>query len=206
MKRKMILTLYKLNRKGGENMDKEQIWIEKLKRRQRSKEADLLISKYYDEIYIYAYKQTCDKDLAMDLTQEIFIAMLRSIELYDSSKASFRTWLYKIASNKIIDYRRSRQRRELLVFDEEGFETPCEISFEKAAEDSAFIAKIEEYVSSFDVLTQEIFRLRVYGDCAFAEIAAITSQPEPSVKTRYYRLVKNIRKEFEHEYTDAYRG
>lgn len=187
-------------------MDKEQIWIEKLKRRQRSKEADLLISKYYDEIYIYAYKQTCDKDLAMDLTQEIFIAMLRSIELYDSSKASFRTWLYKIASNKIIDHRRNRQRKELLVFNEEEFEAPCEISFEEAAEDSAFITKIEEYVSSFDVLTQEIFRLRVYGDCAFAEIAAITSQPEPSVKTRYYRLVKNIRKEFEHEYTDAYRG
>jgi len=184
-------------------MDKEHAWIEKLKRRQRSKEADLLISKYYDEIYIYAYKQTFDKELAMDLTQEIFISMLRSIELYDSSKASFRTWLYKIASNKIIDYRRSTQNRELPLIDAEDFDVPSEISFEKAAENAELISRIEKYVSSFDALTQEIFRLRVYADYAFAEIAAATQQPEASVKTRYYRLVKNIRKEFEDEYTDA---
>lgn len=187
-------------------MDKEQIWIDKLKRRQRSKEADLLISKYYDEIYIYAYKQTFDKELAMDLTQEIFIAMLRSIELYDASKASFRTWLYKIASNKIIDYRRSRQSRELLLLDDGEFTVPCEINFEAVSENADLIARIEKHVSSFDALTQEIFRLRVYGEYPFAEIALITDLPEASVKTRYYRLVKNIRKEFEDEYTNAYRS
>ncbi len=187
-------------------MDKEQIWIDKLKRRQRSKEADLLISKYYDEIYIYAYKQTFDKELAMDLTQEIFIAMLRSVEFYDSSKASFRTWLYKIASNKIIDYRRSRQSRELLLLDDGEFTVPCEINFEAVSENADLIARIEKHVSSFDALTQEIFRLRVYGEYPFAEIALITDLPEASVKTRYYRLVKNIRKEFEDEYTNAYRS
>lgn len=197
---------HKKHPKRGESLDKEQIWIEKLKRRQRSKEADLLISKYYDEIYVYAYKQTFDKELAMDLTQEIFISMLRSIALYDSGKASFRTWLYKIASNKIIDYRRSRQSREIPTLDADDFEIPCEIDFEKAAENADFVAKIEAYVSSFDALTQEIFRLRVYGDYEFAEIARITSQPEASVKTRYYRLIKKIRKEFEDEYTDAYRS
>lgn len=187
-------------------MDKEQVWIEKLKHKQRSKEADRLISKYYDEIYVYTYKQIPDKDLAMDMTQEIFISMLRSISLYDSGKASFRTWLYKIASNKIIDYRRSRQSRELLSFDPESFDVPVEPDFESALENSELIAKIEEYVSSFDSANQEIFRLRVFGEYTFAEIAKIEDMPEASVKTGYYRMIKKIRKEFEDEYSDAFRG
>lgn len=184
-------------------MDKEQLWIDKVKRKQQSKAADLLISKYYDEIYVFAYKQTFDKDLAMDLTQEIFISMLRSIGLYDSRKASFRTWLYKIASNKIIDYRRSRQSRELVTIDPESFDIPDETRFEYAAENADLAARIEEYVSSFDVQSQEIFRLRVFAEYSFTEISQIVSMPEASVKTKYYRLIKNIRKEFEDEYTDA---
>lgn len=196
----------KTQKKGGDGVENEQKWIEKLKKKQRSKEADRLISKYYDEIYVYAYKQILDKDLAMDLTQEIFISMLRSISLYDSEKAAFRTWLYKIASNKIIDYRRSRQSRELLSFDEESFDVPVEPDFERALENSEIIAKIEEFVSSFDSANQEIFRLRVFGEYTFAEIAKIAAMPEASVKTCYYRMIKKIRKEFEDEYSDAFRG
>ena len=190
--------------KGGDGVENEQKWIDKLKRKQKSKEADKLISKYYDEIYVYAYRQTQDKDLAMDLTQEIFISMLRSITLYDEKKASFRTWLYRIASNKIIDYRRSRQSRELLSIDTESFEVAVEPDFEQAMENSELISKIEEYVSSFDAGCQEIFRLRVFGEYGFAEIASAVSMPESTVKTNYYRMIKKIRKEFEDEYTDAF--
>ncbi len=192
--------------KGGDGVENEQKWIDKLKRKQKSKEADKLISKYYDEIYVYAYRQTQDKDLAMDLTQEIFISMLRSITLYDEKKASFRTWLYRIASNKIIDYRRSRQSRELLSIDTESFEVAVEPDFEQAMENSELISKIEEYVNSFDAGCQEIFRLRVFGEYGFAEIASAVSIPESTVKTNYYRMIKKIRKEFEDEYTDAFGG
>ncbi len=187
-------------------MDNEKLWIEKLKKKQRSKEADKLISKYYDEIYVYAYKQVSDKDLAMDLTQEIFISVLRSISLYDSEKSAFRTWLYRIASNKIIDYRRSRHGKDMLVFDAESFDIPVEPDFEKTLENSELISKIEEYVSSFDAGNQEIFRLRVFGEYTFSEIAQCISMPEASVKTSYYRMIKKIRKEFEDEYSDAFRS
>ncbi|MBQ4626862.1 MAG: sigma-70 family RNA polymerase sigma factor [Clostridia bacterium] len=196
----------KAERKGGDGVDNEQIWIEKLKKKQRSKEADRLISKYYDEIYVYSFKQVLDKELAMDLTQEIFISMLRSISLYDSEKSAFRTWLYRIASNKIIDYRRSRRGRELLSFDAESFDVPDEPDFERTLENSELIAKIEEYVSSFDAGNQEIFRLRVFGEYSFREIAECISIPEASIKTSYYRMIKKIRKEFEDEYTDAFRS
>ncbi|MGY4690709.1 RNA polymerase sigma factor [Salibacterium sp. K-3] len=69
--------------------------------------ANHLVHKYYTEIYEFVYKQTYDPELAKDLTKEIFVSMLRSIYRYDG-RASFRTWLYKIANSRIIDYYRSK--------------------------------------------------------------------------------------------------
>lgn len=65
------------------------------------KAAGELIGKYYDEIYAYTYRQTLEKQLAMDLTQEIFISVLQSIGDYKTKKSSFRTWLYRIASRRV---------------------------------------------------------------------------------------------------------
>lgn len=84
-------------------MQEELKWIKHIQKRHSRKDAERLIQKYYDEIYIYVYRQTGNKEDSLDLTQEIFIAVLRSISNYQSDKASFRTWLYRIATNKIID-------------------------------------------------------------------------------------------------------
>ena len=80
--------------------------IQKIKLFGSSKNADTLVRMYYDEIYYFVVRQINDRDAAYDLTQEIFISMLRSIGSYREKLASFRTWLYRIAENKVIDFRR----------------------------------------------------------------------------------------------------
>ena len=65
--------------------------------------AERLVERYYNEIYVFVYRQTGHKEDAMDLTQSIFLAILRALSTYDPKKAAFRTWLYRIAANKVID-------------------------------------------------------------------------------------------------------
>lgn len=88
------------------NTAQERKLIRKIKLFGSSKDANTLVKLYYDEIYGFVAKQMNDKDAAYDLTQEIFISMLHSIGSYQEKRASFRTWLYRIAINKIIDCRR----------------------------------------------------------------------------------------------------
>lgn len=66
--------------------------------------ANTLVNLYYKEIYGYVFKQVSNRELSLDLTQEIFINIMKSINSFEEKKASFKTWVYKIASNKIIDY------------------------------------------------------------------------------------------------------
>ena len=170
------------------------------KRKQSKEQAEELVRRYYDEIYVFAYRQTFNKDTAMDLTQEILISVLRSYDTYDPKKASLRTWIYRIATNRIIDYRRSRTARdhEYLPLDE--VEDAVSDSFVQETENRELLEQIEAYVSAFPAATQQVFRFRLYADLSFAEIADLLSMSDSSVKTVYYRLIKQIRKEFSDEY------
>lgn len=162
--------------------------------------ADTLIRNYYDEIYRYVFRQTANKDDALDLTQSIFISMLTTIHFYDRKKAGFRTWLYKIATNKTIDFFRSRTIQSNHTLDINELELPDEHDFVRQIEASDLLEKVRECVNILPTETQQIFRLKFYGGYTFEQISSILTMPESSVKSRYYRLLNHLRKEFRDEY------
>lgn len=166
-----------------------------MKDRDDKKASGILVKLYYKEIYIYVFKQTRNEELTKDLTQEIFISMLKSIKGFNERKASFRTWLYKIASNKIIDNYRSTYYKYSTVIDEldEGL-----ISQEKCLEEEFEVKEqvneIMEIVNSLSTDLQQIFRLKIFGDMTFGEIASLLEVSESTVKTRYYGTIKKVKK------------
>ncbi len=181
-------------------LDEELRLIRKVQRTGDRVAADALLRKYYDEIYRYVYKQTPDKHIAMDLTQNIFISVLRTISSYDNKHASFRTWLFRIATNKTIDYFRSCATERKHLFNIEDVDIPDETEFIHQLEIKDLLSKMQVYINSMEVNLQQIFRLKFYGEYTFAQIALLLSLPEATVKSKYYRLLKNLREEFKDEY------
>ncbi|MDD7289605.1 MAG: sigma-70 family RNA polymerase sigma factor [Clostridiales bacterium] len=174
-------------------MDQERKWVRAIQKKGDRQAADQLIRAYYDEIYRFVFRQTGQKEDAMDLTQEIFLAVLGALPAFDPRRASFRTWLYRIAANKVIDARR-RVRWDLQTLAEEEPAAPED--FAGQIQDRLLLEQIEAYVSGLDPQVQGVFRLRVYGQRTFPEIAEALGQPEAAVKARYYRLMGRLRKEF----------
>lgn len=178
-------------------MDNEYRLIRKIQRHADRASADELVRAYYDEIYRYLRKQISDGDTALDLTQEVFISILKSIRRYDPKKgASFRTWVYKIATDKTIDYFRSRTSERTETFPIDEVELADETDFTRHFENQDFAERICSFVNTLPPDTQKIFRLHIFGGYTFAEIAKQMQLPESSVKTKYYRLLNTLRKEF----------
>ena len=186
-------------RKGGETVSDETGLIRKIQKNASRKAADLLVRKYYQEIYVYVYRQIGNREDAMDLTQEIFISVLSTIRYYDPKKSSFRTWLYRIATNKVIDHRRSNKPIWQSLEDmEPEIADPRDAAVE--FQNSQLLSDIEDFVSGADDSSQMIFRLHIYDDATFKDIAEVMNLSENTVKTKYYRLQNQIRKEFgDHE-------
>lgn len=162
------------------------------------KAANELVEKYYREIYAFTYRQTLEKQLAMDLTQEIFISVLRSAGGFEPKKGSFRTWLYRIASRRVADYFRSRSYRT------GGLTQPIDENL--PARDNELAARLEEKetacavlecIAAFDGVTQQILRLRLFAEQTFPQIAQAVGLPAGTVKSRYYAAVEKIRGELE---------
>lgn len=171
--------------------------IRKIQRSGDRAAADALVRRYYDEIHRFVRHQTTDADMALDLTQEVFISMLRTIARYNPKQgAGFRTWLYKIATNKLVDHYRSRTARpaEALCLDE--VEPVDGTDFTARLEDRDFTERVCAFVDTLPADTQKVFRLHIFGGLTFLEISKNLQIPESSVKSRYYRLIHTLRKEF----------
>lgn len=156
--------------------------------------ASKLIEFYYKDIYRYVFKQTSDRELSKDLTQEIFISILNSIDSYSFEKASFKTWIYKIASNKIIDFYRSKFYKYRIIVDEiDDYNLLSSENIEEEFQVREDLNEVIKIVNTMNANIQEIFRLKVFGDMSFKEISIILELSESTVKTRYYGAIKKIK-------------
>ena len=70
-----------------------------------------LVRRYQRPIAAYVYRMVGDYDAALDLTQEVFIKVYKSLTRY-RSEFKFSTWIYKIAHNAAIDHLRRHAVRE----------------------------------------------------------------------------------------------
>jgi RNA polymerase sigma-70 factor (ECF subfamily) len=183
-------------KKGGGAVTETESLLRRIQRNGDRVAADALIRLYYDEIFRFVRKQTAHEDAAFDLTQDIFIGMLRTLAHYDGKKAGFRTWLYKIAANKTVDYFRSRAANPVETLPIDEVEPVDESDFTRKIEDSDFAGRVCAYLSALPGDTQRIFRLHVFGGYTFREVAEGLEMPESTVKTTYYRLLTILRKGF----------
>jgi RNA polymerase sigma-70 factor (ECF subfamily) len=78
---------------------------------------DQLVERYHSKIYGLTYNMTSNREDAEDLTQEIFIKAYEALPRF-RGKSSFYTWLYRIAINKTINYRKKRNRKRALSLDQ----------------------------------------------------------------------------------------
>jgi RNA polymerase sigma-70 factor (ECF subfamily) len=179
--------------------------IRKIQRSGDKASADALVRGYYDEIFRYISRQMYNRADALDITQEVFVSMLGTIRRFDRKKAGFRTWLYRIATNKTIDFFRSsaRQTQHALALNDPTLTSDLTTEEETDIETRLFQSDLAErvcrYVDSLPSDVQQVFRLKFFGEHTFAQIAEFMQVPEATVKTRYYRLLQTLRKEFQDE-------
>ena len=143
--------------------------IRKIKRADRQA-AHQLISRYYDEIYV----------------------------LVSRSKASFRTWLYRIAASVLTDIRRKDVRQPIQI-DIDDVSITSDEDFEHRIEQRDFARRVLQILTTKDELSQQIFRMKIFADHTLSQIALALDMPESSVKSRYYRLLRELREEIDDE-------
>jgi len=78
-----------------------------------------IFNQYHQKVYRIAYGVVRQREEALDIVQEVFIKLYRSIHQF-RGKSQFYTYLYRMAMNTAIDHTRKMKRVPPLSMDEEG--------------------------------------------------------------------------------------
>ncbi|MDO6658729.1 RNA polymerase sigma factor [Anaerobacillus sp. 1_MG-2023] len=153
---------------------------------------DVLVKRHYKLVYSFMYRKTSNKSVAYDLTQEVFIKMLKKIDRYSFS-GEFKNWLLTIAVNHCRDYYRSKAYREST--DNSEFKD----NLHREKDDITYIfnknetrKQIKEALSTLPDMQKEAIILKYFHDLKINEIAEITETNSSTVKSRLKQGMKKL--------------
>ncbi|AFM39443.1 RNA polymerase sigma factor, sigma-70 family [Desulfosporosinus acidiphilus SJ4] len=153
-----------------------------------------LISKNEDKILNLIYGMTGDYHLAQDLTQESFLKAFLSKQSFNG-QAKFSTWLYRIAVNTTIDYKRkSCVRKENSSEEIENINNTTEPDPDNKCQKTAMKEILFKAISQLPDQQREIFTLREINGCSTKEVAEILSISNELVKWRLHKARTMLRK------------
>jgi RNA polymerase sigma factor (sigma-70 family) len=153
-----------------------------------------IYSMYYNAIYkSIMFKLNGKKEIAEELTNDVFVKVSCSLNEFDSEKSSLKTWLHNISKNTLIDYWRKKQ---LEVVNIESFvNSDGDVYFEIASNDTPYdninnkeiYSKIERAINSLPKIYRRIAILFFIKQYTYEEICNELNLPLGTVKGQLSR-------------------
>ncbi len=163
----------------------------------------VLVESHSRSVFKLAYRMTGNEQDAEDVVQETFLRAYRQLDKFDQ-RASFGTWLYRIAANCSLDLIRSRKRRQEMnaPAEAEGPELVMTIAGGDPAPDRlAFSGEIrkmlEPALKLLSATERTAFVLRHYEGMGIEEIGRALGVESGAAKHSVFRAVQKLRRALE---------
>lgn len=147
-----------------------------------------------ESVFRYVRFRVATREVAEDVTSEVFMKALRSLHRYDPNRASSRTWLLRIARNAVTDHLRSLKRRGSLHVSLDRI--PDLVSNLPSQEERVLKEeRIQALLNATQKLRQadqEILSLRYGAELSNGEIAESLNISPNAVAVRLHRALKRL--------------
>lgn len=129
-----------------------------------------------------------------DICQEILTKALISLNDYNPGWA-FSTWLYRIARNHLIDYRKSKSYRFRQLTENALPEDmhPTYSTPESEAINDESVARIEAFIEQLKPIQREIAFLRFAEELNSREIGNVLDLPDSTVRYHIHEIRKDLK-------------
>jgi RNA polymerase sigma-70 factor (ECF subfamily) len=145
---------------------------------------------YMPRVYGFVYRRVRDRAVAEDLTSVTFQRALENVRRADFRNESFGGWLYRVASNAVVDQIR-RDRRYVPMADAAG-DGPGDLAIDalSAALDRD---QLRRALKSLPDNHREVLVLRFYDDLDASEMCAVLGVSKETLAVRLHRALRALR-------------
>lgn len=157
-----------------------------------------LYRKYFPKMYGYVIRRVGNREDAEDIVSQVFIKVVKHLPDFSEKQGSFKSWIYKIATNTIIDsFRRFARRKYSLLESSVEIPSPAKNPREESYEgDERTI--IFQAMSKLSQKYQQVLHLKFYSDLENEEIAEILGITVNYVAVRLHRALKKFQEIYNH--------
>jgi RNA polymerase sigma factor (sigma-70 family) len=135
---------------------------------------------------------------AEEVLGDVFLHVARGIEGFEGDGSGFRSWVFVIATSRLLDERRRLRRKPtdpLEAATEERLSGPVDVQGE--VERAAAAAEVQELLQVLTPDQRAVIELRIFGELTSQEVADIVDKPVGAVKALYRRGLGALRRELE---------
>jgi RNA polymerase sigma-70 factor (ECF subfamily) len=157
------------------------------------KSLEVLIKRYLNPIYSFAFRFVLNQQDAEDLTQEIFLKMWRNLKKFKKEK-NFKSWLFTIAKNTCFDFLRKKKKISILSLKDYIQLVDPQNLTKEIFEKESLKEKIQKSIEKLSFKTKEVLNLYYTKGLTFREIAEISGESVNTIKSRHRRAILILRK------------
>ena len=131
-----------------------------------------------------------------DVVGETFVKVVRYIDGFEGDEVAFRTWVFTIGRNLVVDDLRKRSRRPVDVSpDDQLLKAAPQGDAEDDAMQDLATAHVEDVLAHLSVDQRDVLLLRILGGLTIGEIAMVVGKKEGAVKMLQARGLAAIRRQ-----------
>ncbi len=151
-----------------------------------------LVRRYERRIYNYALRMVGHPDDALDVVQEVFMAVHRNLATF-RGESTFASWLFRIANYRSTDF--LRRRRTFAPLDETA-ELPDGALYSDPAASAGALNVNQKLIHAMQTLPAEqrvVVELKFFQHFTFEEIGGQLGISPNTAKTRLYTALRKLR-------------
>lgn len=153
-----------------------------------------LVRKYQKGIYWHARRMVGNHLDADEITQQVIIVMYKKLSSFKGN-SSLKTWIYRITSNRCLNFIRRRKIKAYLNLDDvEASSLKNDEDILTNLEDRELLENVQKVLDELPLKQKEIFIYRHFDGLNYSEISEITGKSIGGLKANYFHAAKKVLK------------
>ena len=175
----------KRTRNNDKELNDEEL-VSALQKHMDTERFGVLYDRYTTKVYQKCLGMTRDKDLAKDLTHDIFLKAFVNLSKFDH-RSKFGTWLYSITYNYCLDTLRKGQRTRSEEIDERVEDGTIDDQAYEAKLLGLRADRLDQVIAKLDPADRALLLMKYQEDLSVKDIMEVMALQESAVKMRILR-------------------